>query len=68
MYIYCANYIQRSDEAILEQAEFEVSEQVQYWSESRDRWMDAVVEGVRVKDRKVVYDLTLGILYIIYDI
>lgn len=52
-------------EAILEEAEFEVSEQVQYWSESRSRWMDAVVEGVRVKAREPrngsVHELTLRI-------
>ena len=24
--------------------------QVQYWSDSKNRWMDAIVEGIRLKD------------------
>jgi len=45
------------ERAILATAEFEISEQVQYWSESRNRWMDAVVDNIRLKESKVVYDL-----------
>ncbi|CAK9117159.1 unnamed protein product [Durusdinium trenchii] len=43
--------------AILATAEFEIKDQVQYWSDSRNRWMDAVVDNIRLKDGRVVYDL-----------
>ncbi|CAL1172806.1 unnamed protein product [Cladocopium goreaui] len=45
------------ERAILAAAEFQISDQVQYWSDSRHRWMCAVVDNIRLKDCKVVYDL-----------
>ncbi|CAE7940428.1 LOC34620909 [Symbiodinium necroappetens] len=41
----------------LETAKFALGEQVQYWSDSKNRWMDAIVEGIRLKEGNVVYDL-----------
>jgi len=38
-------------------ATFAVNDQVQYWSDSKKRWLDSIVEGVRQKDGKLVYDL-----------
>jgi len=47
-----------ADPVVSESAAFALGEQVQYWSDSKNRWMDAVVEAVRLsKDGKVVYDL-----------
>merc|ERR1719401_1313691 len=37
---------------------FRVGEQVQYWSDSKNRWVDTAVEAVRTKDGAMVYDLT----------
>ncbi|CAE7710267.1 LOC34620909, partial [Symbiodinium pilosum] len=45
------------DPALQETARFALGEQVQYWSDSKNRWMDAVVEGIRLKEGSVVYDL-----------
>uniref|UniRef100_A0A7S1L562 Uncharacterized protein n=1 Tax=Alexandrium catenella TaxID=2925 RepID=A0A7S1L562_ALECA len=36
---------------------FKVGDQVQYWSETKTRWLEAVVEAIREKDGGVVYDL-----------
>lgn len=38
-------------------ATFSVGDKVQYWSDSKNRWVDSLVEGVRQKDGKLVYDL-----------
>ena len=31
--------------------------QVQYWSDSKNRWMDAIVEGIRLKDPLAFHEL-----------
>lgn len=36
---------------------FKDGDQVQYWSETKDRWLEAVVQRIREKDGTVVYDL-----------
>mmetsp|Transcript_44183 Transcript_44183/g.127820 ORF Transcript_44183/g.127820 Transcript_44183/m.127820 type:complete len:529 (-) Transcript_44183:225-1811(-) len=36
---------------------FKVGDQVQYWSETKTRWLEAVVQDIREKDGAVVYDL-----------
>jgi glutaredoxin len=38
-------------------AKWAVGDQVQYWSDTKNRWVDALVEGVRDKDGKLVFDL-----------
>lgn len=48
---------QQSLDPALETAKFALGEQVQYWSDSKNRWMDAIVEGIRLKEGTVVYDL-----------
>eukprot|EP00931_Biecheleriopsis_adriatica_P081113 TRINITY_DN54468_c0_g1_i1.p1 TRINITY_DN54468_c0_g1~~TRINITY_DN54468_c0_g1_i1.p1 ORF type:complete len:385 (+),score=87.66 TRINITY_DN54468_c0_g1_i1:25-1179(+) len=37
--------------------EWAAGDKVQYWSDSKNRWVDAIVDGVRLKDGKLVYDL-----------
>lgn len=36
---------------------FEVGDKVQYWSETKGRWIEARVEGYREKDGSIIYDL-----------
>lgn len=38
-------------------AAYSVGDKVQYWSDSKNRWVDSLVEGVRQKEGKLVYDL-----------
>ncbi|CAE7564358.1 unnamed protein product [Symbiodinium natans] len=45
------------DPVLQDTAKFALGEQVQYWSDSKNRWMDAIVEGIRLKEGNVVYDL-----------
>lgn len=44
-------------EASAEPGVFAVGEQVQYWSDTKMRWLDALVDGVREKDGRTLYDL-----------
>lgn len=37
---------------------FEIGDQVQYWSETKGRWIETVVEALGVKTGSVVYDLS----------
>ncbi|CAJ1408347.1 unnamed protein product [Effrenium voratum] len=45
------------DAALLRSAAFQPGEQVQYWSDSKNRYVDAVVDNIRLKEGKIVYDL-----------
>jgi len=50
---------QSAARSAMSSAAFSVGDKVQYWSDSKERWVDSLVEGVRnsQKDGKLVYDL-----------